>query len=394
MMHVQKSVMRKFLDGVNPLFTRAFLPWLVRHPRYLRAGIRLARSFKKAERIRDKQGRMGVRIPPVLILSVTSTCNLFCLGCYASASLTNNQNASSDQRQLDNGLKFEEWKSIIESARDLGVFGFIIAGGEPFLYPKILDLCMQFKDLFFLFVTNGTALTKSDFEKLRNASNIGVIVSLEGPPETHDARRGAEVYAKAYKTIQRLGSLGVITGVSATITRENYKYWMNARNIESLIKEGVRIGIFIEYIPSTKALESARTSLSPCADQGLMLEREENQAFRSFVIDYRENNPFIIIHSPNDEDYFGGCVSAGRGFAHVTPSGDLTPCPVSNLATHNLQESPLRDGFASPLFTEIRKNGHLLKDHDLPCALLSHQEEIAVLARKVGAYWTDTGEPV
>jgi MoaA/NifB/PqqE/SkfB family radical SAM enzyme len=337
---------------------------------------------------------MGVRIPPVLILSVTSTCNLFCLGCYASASLTNNQNASSDQRQLDNGLKFEEWKSIIESARDLGVFGFIIAGGEPFLYPKILDLCMQFKDLFFLFVTNGTALTKSDFEKLRNASNIGVIVSLEGPPETHDARRGAEVYAKAYKTIQRLGSLGVITGVSATITRENYKYWMNARNIESLIKEGVRIGIFIEYIPSNEALESARTSLSPCADHGLMLEREENQAFRSFVIDYRENNPFIIIHSPNDEDYFGGCVSAGRGFAHVTPSGDLTPCPVSNLATHNLQESLLRDGFASPLFTEIRKNGHLLKDHDLPCALLSHQEEIAVLARKVGAYRTDTGEPV
>jgi MoaA/NifB/PqqE/SkfB family radical SAM enzyme len=112
------------------------------------------------------------------------------------------------------------------------------------------------------------------------------------------------------------------------------------------------------------------------------------------VVNYRENNPFIIIHSPNDEDYFGGCVSAGRGFAHVTPTGDLTPCPVSNLATHNLQDSTLREGFASPLFTEIRKNGHLLKDHDLPCALLSHQEEVAVIARKVGAYRTDTGEPV
>jgi MoaA/NifB/PqqE/SkfB family radical SAM enzyme len=255
---------------------------------------------------------------------------------------------------------------------------------------------MEFKDLFFLFVTNGTALTKSDFERLKDASNIGVIVSLEGNPEVHDARRGKGVYAKAYKTIQHLGRLGVITGVSATITRNNYKYWMNETNIESLIKDGVRIGIFIEYIPSPVDIESTRTSISPCTDQGLMLEKEENRAFRSFVVDYRENNPFIIIHSPNDEDYFGGCVSAGRGFAHVTPSGDLTACPVSNLATHNLQDnlqdSTLREGLASPLFTEIRKNGHLLKDHDLPCALLSHQEEVAVIARKVGAYRTDTGE--
>jgi hypothetical protein len=222
---------------------------------------------------------------------------------------------------------------------------------------------MEFKDLFFLFVTNGTALTKSDFERLKDASNIGVIVSLEGNPEVHDARRGKGVYAKAYKTIQHLGRLGVITGVSATITRNNYKYWMNETNIESLIKDGVRIGIFIEYIPSPVDIESTRTSISPCTDQGLMLEKEENRAFRSFVVDYRENNPFIIIHSPK-----------------------------SNLATHNLQDSTLREGLASPLFTEIRKNGHLLKDHDLPCALLSHQEEVAVIARKVGAYRTDTGE--
>jgi len=48
-----------------------------------------------------------------------------------------------------------------------------------------------------------------------------------------------------------------------------------------------------------------------------------------------------LIHSPGDEVLFGGCLSAGRGFAHVAPNGDLTPCPVSLLATHNLKISNL-----------------------------------------------------
>ncbi|UCH03556.1 MAG: hypothetical protein JSW05_08115, partial [Candidatus Thorarchaeota archaeon] len=68
--------------------------------------------------------------------------------------------------------------------------------------------------------------------------------------------------------------------------------------------------------------------------------------------------------------------------------------PVSNLATHNLQRASLREGLASPLFAEIRKNGHILETHELPCALLSHYEEVLTLARDVGAYNTDTGKTV
>jgi MoaA/NifB/PqqE/SkfB family radical SAM enzyme len=83
-------------------------------------------------------------------------------------------------------------------------------------------------------------------------------------------------------------------------------------------------------------------------DQDLMLTEEERAEFRVQILKYRETRPIYIIHSPGDEDHFGGCVSAGRGFAHVTPSGDLTPCPVSNVATHNVTRATLREGFASP----------------------------------------------
>jgi hypothetical protein len=121
----------------------------------------------------------------------------------------------------------------------------------------------------------------------------------------------------------------------------------------------------------------------------LMLTAVERDEFRSKVLEYRRENSFYVIHSPGDEDYFGGCVSAGRGFAHVTPSGDLTACPVSNLATHNLSTASFRAGLASPLFRAIRENEHLLTNEDTPCALFGHPDEVQEIAKSVGAYTTD-----
>jgi MoaA/NifB/PqqE/SkfB family radical SAM enzyme len=106
------------------------------------------------------------------------------------------------------------------------------------------------------------------------------------------------------------------------------------------------------------------------------------------MLEFRKSKPLYTIHSPCDEEFFGGCVSAGRGFAHVTPEGDVTPCPVSNVATHNLKNSSLREALASPLFGEIRRNEHLLETEGLPCALFAHPEEVEELARSVGAYKT------
>ncbi|MDP2901037.1 MAG: hypothetical protein Q8O47_08720, partial [Candidatus Bathyarchaeota archaeon] len=80
------------------------------------------------------------------------------------------------------------------------------------------------------------------------------------------------------------------------------------------------------------------------------------------------------------------CVSAGRGFAHVTPRGDLTPCPVSNLATHNLSKSTLREGLSSPLFSRLRESDLLNSGHATACALASRQDEVEEIARSVGAY--------
>jgi MoaA/NifB/PqqE/SkfB family radical SAM enzyme len=396
------------LEKLDPNFARMILPWVFRHPRYLRAAIRLMRSVKKAKQTRVKAQENGLMVPPFLIISITSQCNLFCTGCYAAATGNVYNRYSNSNTRTKTALEKQQWRTIVSQARELGVIGFVIAGGEPFLYPGLLDLCEEFKDRLFLILTNGTAFTKADFKRLKRLTNLAIIVSIEGGPELTNSRRGEDVYEKAMNTLTQLNKMGMLTGISATITRINYRYWMDTKLIDNLISQGVRFGVFIEYIPLTPGVEPDSETPSPLFetfkdkseregkpikwdtknDHLLMLTPEERAEFRAQILNYRETKPIYIIHSPGDEEYFGGCVSAGRGFAHVTPTGDLTPCPISNIATHNLTTATLREGLTSLLFEEIRENEHLLEMEGMPCALFAHPKEVDALAKSVGAYRT------
>lgn len=78
---------------------------------------------------------------------------------------------------------------------------------------------------------------------------------------------------------------------------------------------------------------------------------------------------------PGDEEPFGGCVSAARGFIHINAFGDLTSCPVITASTHNLKKVTLKEGLKSNLFKKIREN-KLLENGEEPCSLISHQNEL------------------
>jgi MoaA/NifB/PqqE/SkfB family radical SAM enzyme len=374
------KILKNTIDKYDTNLTRIFLHWAIRNPRYIRSFFRLSKTNIKTKKSRIKEKENGIIVPPFLILSITSKCNLKCEGCFAKTTGTTCYGISGSKNK-DN-LDLEQWKKIIKEASKLGVFGFIIAGGEPFLFPCLLDLCSEFKDRFFIILTNGTSFTDDHFKHLKRLGNVAIIISIEGGEEYTDKRRGNGVYLKAMNAAKKLDKLGALTGISVTITRLNMQYWMKFKNIDNLISEGFRIGIFIEYIPTTPLSKEIHEK----SDHSLILSSNERGIFRKQMLHYRKNKKIYIIHSPGDEEFFGGCVSAGRGFAHVTPEGDLTPCPVSNIATHNLVKSSLREGLASPLFQKIRENEHLLETDGLPCALFAHPKEVDELAKSVGAY--------
>jgi MoaA/NifB/PqqE/SkfB family radical SAM enzyme len=363
------NYINRTLKKVDPSMAKIFMPWILKHPKSMYAMMKLAKAYRKSRKIRAEELLKGLKVPPFLILSITSNCNLKCAGCYAAATGT------LCNQKTRNTLDLEQWIKIIKEAKELGIFAFIIAGGEPFLMPDLLKISEEFKDRLFLIFTNGTILKDNDITRLKRLKNTVIMVSIEGDQALTDKRRGLGVYEKAINIINELDSKGVISGISVTINRKNVKYWMDPKNIDNLISNGVRLAFFLEYIPVDNNTE-------------LMLTPEESQMFREIVLSYRVTKQIFLVHSPGDEEYMGGCVSAGRGFAHITPLGDLTPCPVSNIATHNLTRNTLREGLDSQLFKVIRESEHLLETNGSPCALFSHSEEVSILVKKVKAYRT------
>jgi MoaA/NifB/PqqE/SkfB family radical SAM enzyme len=357
---------------IDPQLSRVIVPWVVDHPRYLPGFMRLARTIGQSRRVRARALEDGVRVPPFLVLSVTSRCNLRCAGCYAGAVGTV---VSKPARP---GLDIAGWENVVEEAIGLGVMAFMVAGGEPFLVPGIASLFHRHPDRLFLVFTNGTALSARDFEILKRCSNTVIVVSVEGDRELTDLRRGRGVFEKATGCLDRLAQAGVLTGIAVTVSATNIEYWSKPENIDALIARSGPLAMFIEEIPAAGC--ESQAPLTP----------EQRTRFRKTVVEYRDRmtGGAYIIHSPGDEETLGGCVSAGVGFAHVNPSGDLTACPVSALATHNVRTSTLREGLASPLFAMIRGNKHLLETEGHPCGLSAHAAELEEMARELGAYRT------
>ena len=163
-------------------------------------------------------------------------------------------------------------------------------------------------------------------------------------------------------------------GISATITRANLRFWMDEENVRAVISGGARIGVFLEHIP-------VDGKDAPCS--GGMLTESERKDLRSRILEYRERLSMYMVHSPGDEEFFGGCVSAGRGFVHVTPKGGLTACPVSGFSVAQLSECTLEEGLRSPLFSYIRENHHMLETGNSPCALFDKGPQLQEISRNL-----------
>jgi MoaA/NifB/PqqE/SkfB family radical SAM enzyme len=328
--------------------------------------------------MRDEALERGMQVPPFLVLSVTSRCNLRCTGCFAGAvGITTTAKAERKPLGLD------DWRRVIGEAAEVGVMGFVIAGGEPFMLPGIESLFLDFPDRMFLVFTNGTALRDRDYETLKSCRNTAVVVSLEGDRQLTDDRRGSGVYEKALLSLDRLRAAGVLTGLSVTVGAANIDYWTDEKRIDAMMARSGPLAFFIEQIPTGEG-----DGIAP-------IPEEKRVRFRETVLRYRsrETGAAYLVHSPADEEFFGGCVSAGRGFAHVTPTGDVTACPFSALATHNVGTSTVSEALAGSFFTMIRDNGPMLETHDHPCSLSANADKLESMAAPLGAYRTGGAMP-
>ena len=105
----------------------------LRDPRESAFMVKFAAASRAASKKRRKAEDAGEHIPPFLIASITSQCNLHCAGCYSRCN-----HATVDAAPVKQ-LTDEEWLRIFDEADELGISFILLAGGEPMLRRDIIE---------------------------------------------------------------------------------------------------------------------------------------------------------------------------------------------------------------------------------------------------------------
>ncbi len=95
------------------------------------------------------------------------------------------------------------------------------------------------------------------------------------------------------------------------------------------------------------------------------------------VAGFRKQYSALFVNLPDDEKDFGGCLSSGRGFVHISAQGDIEPCPFAPYSDTNVREATLKDALQSRFLAEVRENSdqlHESDDHTGGCALWRERE--------------------
>lgn len=331
----------------------------LKNPRESAYMAKFALATKAASKKRKKLEDEGEHIPPFLIASITSSCNLHCAGCYSRCN-----NATEDTEPVSQ-LTDEEWLKVFDEADDLGVSFILLAGGEPLLRRGVIEAAGRKQNILFPIFTNGTYMAEKYFDLFDKNRNLVPIMSIEGEKDATDSRRGEGVYDKLISNMDELNRRGLIYGASVTVTTENIREVSSEDFIGKLSSKGCKAVIFVEFVPVT---EDA-THLAPGDEEREYLKKE--------IARLREEHPEIVFVSfPGDEKSSGGCIAAGRGFFHINSHGGAEPCPFSPYSDINVKETSLRDAMKSKLFRALQAEGVLLDDHEGGCVLYEKKEEV------------------
>lgn len=281
-------------------------------------------------------------------------CDFNCIYCYVPK-----------RSSYENELTREEICDVIVQAMDLGARKIIVLGGEPMLYPHIMEMLQFIKKqgLEIELFTNGANITPSTAQAL---FEYGVVVVLkmntfdEKLQDMLSGRKGAyKQIQEAFKNLKQAGyPSGHPMGMSTIICRQNVNEivkmweWLRDQNISP----------YFEMItPQEKAKEN------PSLDVDI---RQVKELF--YQIAKIDRKKYGYQWDPQPPLVGGKCLRHQFSCA-VTSQGDVLPCigvtiPVGNIRGAKLKNI-IRD---SEVMHDLRNYNHTIKG---PCGECMKQNE-------------------
>lgn len=319
--------------------------------------------------------------PQSVSFTITNACNLKCQMC-GQWSEEGYMHGRKESLKQEMGLA--DWTRLVDELAAHHVPSFLIRGGEPFLFPDIVDLLdhANGRGLFVSIDTNGTLL-RDYAEDIVRIKNIHLTLSVDGPQEIHDQVRGVRGCFErvreglaALKACEESKGQSISKSITFTISPTSYRGLGEMPQVARSLSIGTIAIVPYYYVPEFvgKAYERELREHFDCpafswrgfhheqSGVDFSVFRDEYRKYRATLGDVY-SYPYMDLAEDEYEAWFGDPVSQ-VGPVHCTnveklidiqPSGDANFCvDFPDVVIGNVRQSTIHDVWNSERAARFR----------------------------------------
>jgi len=230
---------------------------------------------------------------PIVVWSLTRTCNLKCIHCYTD----------SEAQKYPDELTTEQCKAVLADLAEFRVPAVLFSGGEPLVRKDVFELATYARslDLHVVLSTNGTLITREIAERFVQLKFAYIGISLDSAiPEVHDKFRGMEgAFRRTMQGFRHCVEAGQKVGLRLTLTPHTVE---NLGRIFDFIEaEGINRACFYHLCPAGRGKDLvALTPQQSRAAVDTILDRtrdliERGKRIEILTVDNHCDGPYLYL---------------------------------------------------------------------------------------------------
>ncbi|TIH12898.1 radical SAM protein [Marinifilum sp. JC120] len=285
-----------------------------------------------------------------IALDVTNRCNMSCSHCYASVF----------KQQPDVDLEY--LRKFTQEAYDLGVFHYVLQGGEAILEFDRLKSIIEMihpKETYINVVSNGWEMDIHKIRELKALDVDKICYSLDsGFAAEHDANRMVGAFKRVIDAVKMTTAEGLHSAVSTVVLHKTIEQDSFKKVLEIGRELQVRVEIQVAMpVGKWDGIRDIRITPDEASQLKGIFESNGNlpNGQRHIGRDIYDCNG--IDHCP-----------AGQNFMAVSASGEIFPCNFCQYTLGNIKDTSLAEARAALLTSKWFQGTH-------PCCLLGEDDE-------------------
>lgn len=262
---------------------------------------------------------LGKRPLRYVDLAIGYACNLKCSHCFATALVKEGR-----RRILP-----AEYGRVVRQAMQLGAVNFSFQGGEPTLYPELIEFIRNSspESNVISVTTNGTLLDEKEILELKRSGVDILTISLDsGIAEEHDRFRGVPgTFSRTLQCIRTARRHGLRVTLGCVVSHKNIR----TKGLQDLIDLAHRLNVILFLAMAVPVGEWDQVD-------DIVLTPEDGELLRSLLKRYP------LLRTDFDANFIRRGCGAVKEILYITPYGDVLACPFLHFSLGNVFEEELK----------------------------------------------------